>query len=72
MAGKSIIEGLANRMKSTFNAQNGRGMLTSQKFICSKDSLGKTVAIGLIVNLTYKAFPKAGSGTPREGVIYGK
>jgi hypothetical protein len=49
---KIIIEGLANWIKSTFNVQNGRGMLTSQRFIYSRHKIGTILAIGAFANLT--------------------
>jgi hypothetical protein len=49
---KIIMEGLCNRVKSTFNVQNGRGILTNQRFIYSRHKLSKIIAIGALVNLT--------------------
>jgi hypothetical protein len=46
------MEGLANRVKSTFNVQNGRGILTNRRFIYSRHKLSKIIAIGALVNLT--------------------
>lgn len=52
MQEKIIMEGLCNRVKSTFNVQNGRGILTNQRFIYSRHKLSKIIAIGALVNLT--------------------
>ncbi|MFS0781912.1 hypothetical protein [Bacillus sp. 1P06AnD] len=52
MEEKILMEGLCNRVKNPFYVQNGHGMLTNERFIYSKHSLAKTVAIGLFVNLT--------------------
>lgn len=52
MEEKIIKEGLANRVKSTFNVQNGRGILTNRRFIYSRHKLSKIIAIGALVNLT--------------------
>jgi len=49
---KIVMEGLANRVKSTFNVQNGRGILTNRRFIYSRHKLSKIIAIGALVNLT--------------------
>ena len=48
----AIKEGLCNRVKSKLFVQNGHGLLTNKRFIYSKHSVLKTVAIGLLVNLT--------------------
>lgn len=47
-----IKEGVCNRVKSKLYVQNGHGLLTNKRFIYSKHSVLKTVAIGLLVNLT--------------------
>ena len=52
MEEKIIKEGLANRVKSTFNVQNGHGILTNQRFIYSKHSIAKLATMGILVNLT--------------------
>ncbi|SDZ04585.1 hypothetical protein SAMN05660462_01649 [Proteiniborus ethanoligenes] len=52
MEEKIIMQGIANRVKSTFNVQNGYGILTNQRFIYSKHSLAKIALIGVLVNLT--------------------
>lgn len=52
MEEKIVMEGLANRVKSTFNVQNGRGILTNRRFIYSRHKLSKIIAIGALVNLT--------------------
>ena len=52
MEEKIIMEGLANRVKSKFNVQNGRGILTNRRFIYSRHKLSKILAIGVLVNLT--------------------
>jgi hypothetical protein len=49
---KIVMEGLCNRVKSAFNVQNGRGILTNQRFIYSRHKLSKIIAIGALVNLT--------------------
>ena len=52
MQEKIVKEGLTNLVKSTFNVQNGRGMLTNHRFIYSRHKLSKIIAIGVLVNLT--------------------
>lgn len=52
MQEKIVMEGLANRVKGTFNVQNGRGILTDHRFIYSRHKLSKIIAIGALVNLT--------------------
>lgn len=52
MQEKIIMEGLCNRVKGTFNVQNGRGILTDKRFIYSRHKLSKIIAIGALVNLT--------------------
>jgi hypothetical protein len=52
MEEKIVMEGLANRVKGTFNVQNGRGILTNRRFIYSRHKLSKIIAIGALVNLT--------------------
>lgn len=52
MQEKIVMEGLANRVKGTFNVQNGRGILTDQRFIYSRHKLSKIIAIGALANLT--------------------
>lgn len=49
---KVLLEGLCNRVKSTFNVQNGHGLLTNKRFIYNKHSLAKIAAIGILVNFT--------------------
>ena len=49
---KVLAEGLCNRIKSTFNVQNGHGVLTNKRFIYNKHSLAKMAAIGVFVNFT--------------------
>lgn len=51
MEEKILIEGLCNRIKGVF-VQNGHGMLTNERFIYSKHSLGKMAVMGVLVNLT--------------------
>lgn len=46
-----IKEGLCNRIKKGF-VQNGHGTLTNKRFIYSKHSIAKIVAVGMLVNLT--------------------
>lgn len=53
MQEKIVMEGLANRVKGTFNVQNGRGILTNRRFIYSRHKLSKIIAIGALVNLTH-------------------
>ncbi|MDD3230526.1 MAG: hypothetical protein PHE09_15105 [Oscillospiraceae bacterium] len=52
MQEKIMMDGLANRVKSTFNVQNGRGILTNQRFIYSRHKIGTILAIGAFANLT--------------------
>ncbi|MFA5523139.1 MAG: hypothetical protein WDA24_02170 [Tissierellales bacterium] len=52
MEEKIIMQGLANRIKGTFNVQNGHGILTNQRFIYSKHNLAKIAVMGVLVNLT--------------------
>ena len=52
MQEKIVMEGLCNHIKGTFNVQNGRGILTNQRFIYSRHKLSKIIAIGALVNLT--------------------
>lgn len=52
MEEKIIIEGLANRIKSKFNVQNGHGTLTNQRFIYSKHNFSKIAVMGVLANLT--------------------
>lgn len=52
MQEKIVMEGLANRVKGTFNVQNGRGILTDRRFIYSRHKLSKIITIGALVNLT--------------------
>ncbi|MGI6498065.1 MAG: hypothetical protein ACOX0U_04475 [Oscillospiraceae bacterium] len=52
MQEKILMEGLCNRVKSKFNVQNGRGILTDKRFIYSRHKLSKVIAIGALVNLT--------------------
>ena len=47
-----IKEGLCNRIKNTFNVQNGHGLLTNKRFIYNKHSFAKVAALGILVNLT--------------------
>lgn len=47
-----LMKGLCNRVKSPLFVQNGNAILTNQRFIYLKHSLAKTMAIGLLVNLT--------------------
>ena len=49
---KILIEGVANSIKSKFFVQNGHGVLTNKRFIYCKHSLAKTLAIGILINLT--------------------
>lgn len=49
---KVIMEGLCNRVKSKIYVQNGKALLTNHRFVYLKHSLAKTLAIGLLVNLT--------------------
>ena len=53
MQEKILMEGLANRVKGIFNVQNGRGMLTNQRFIYSRHKIGTILAIGAFANLTH-------------------
>ncbi len=47
-----LMKGLCNRVKSSLNVQNGNAILTNRRFIYLKHSLVKTLAIGVLVNLT--------------------
>lgn len=47
-----LMQGLCNRIKSPFYVQNGKAMLTDRRFVYLKHSFVKTLAIGLLVNLT--------------------
>lgn len=47
-----LMKGLCNRVKSPLFVQNGNAILTNQRFIYLKHSLAKTIAIGLLINLT--------------------
>lgn len=51
MQEKVLIEGLANQIKGLV-VGNGHGVLTNKRFIYSKHSLGKTIVMGALVNLT--------------------
>ena len=46
-----LIEGMANQVKGMF-VGNGHGTLTNKRFIYSKQSLAKTITMGVFVNLT--------------------
>lgn len=46
-----ILQGVCNRIKGAF-VENGHAMLTNQRFIYSKHSFAKIVAMGVLVNLT--------------------
>jgi hypothetical protein len=52
MEEKIIMEGLANHIKSRFNVQNGRGILTNKRFIYCKHGVAQTLVLGMWVNLT--------------------
>lgn len=52
MQEKVVMKGLCNRIKGALNVQNGRGVLTNQRFIYSRHKLSKIIAIGALVNLT--------------------
>lgn len=47
-----LKEGLCNRVKSKFFVENGHGYLTNKRFIYSRHSIGKTLVMGVFVNLT--------------------
>ena len=51
-----IKEGLCNRIKSKLFVENGHGVLTNKRFIYSKHSLSKIVAMGVLVNATKGTF----------------
>ena len=48
---KIIMQGVCNRVKSAMNVQNGKAMLTNQRFIYLKHNVVATLAIGALVNL---------------------
>lgn len=47
-----LMEGLCNRVFYHLIVQNGRAVLTNKRFIYLKHNLGKTIAMGPLVNLT--------------------
>lgn len=49
---KVIMEGLCNRVKNKLYVQNGKALLTNHRFIYLKHTLIKTIAVGILVNLT--------------------
>lgn len=46
-----LVEGVANQINGLFVGQ-GHGILTNKRFIYSKHSLAKVIAMGVLVNLT--------------------
>ena len=55
MEEKIVMEGVANPVTKLM-VQNGHGVLTTKRFIYGKHSLGKTLALGILVNATKGSF----------------
>ena len=72
MQEKIVMEGLCNRVKGTFNVQNGRGILTDQRFVYSRHKLSKIIAIGALVNLTQGDYEFEIPVSDIKGVSHGK
>lgn len=47
-----LMDGLCNRVKGTFNVQNGKAVLTTSRFIYNRHTGGELLLAGALVNLT--------------------